>query len=338
MIKEAIGKLVEGKNLSYEEVMTVMDEIMSGETPSTLIGTYLVALRMKGETIDEISGSAMGMRNNGVKLEHGMDVLEIVGTGGDKANTFNISTTSAFVASAAGCKIAKHGNRGVSSKSGAADVLEALGAKITIEPKQSQEMLEKIGMCFLFAQKYHTSMKYVGPVRAELGIRTVFNILGPLTNPAGANMNIIGVYEEKLVEPIAQVLIKLGVKRAMVVFGQDTMDEITPSAKTTVCEIRDGQIKSYEINPEDYGFHLCKKADLEGGEAEVNAKITRDILSGVKGAKRDAVLLNAGACIYIARDDVSYAEAIEIAREAIDSGKALRQMERFVEMSNSFAA
>lgn len=338
MIKEAIGKLVEGKNLSYEEVMTVMDEIMSGEAPSTLIGTYLVALRMKGETIDEISGSAMGMRNNGVKLKHDMDVLEIVGTGGDKANTFNISTTSAFVASAAGCKIAKHGNRGVSSKSGAADVLEALGAKITIEPKQSQEMLEKIGMCFLFAQKYHTSMKYVGPVRAELGIRTVFNILGPLTNPAGANMNIIGVYEEKLVEPIAQVLIKLGVKRAMVVFGQDTMDEITPSAKTTVCEIRDGQIKSYEINPEDYGFHLCKKTDLEGGEAEVNAKITRDILSGVKGAKRDAVLLNAGACIYIARDDVSYAEAIEIAREAIDSGKALRQMERFVEMSNNFAA
>lgn len=336
MIKEAIGKLVEGQDLTYEEVMTVMDEIMSGETSPTLIGAYLVALRMKGETIDEISGSAMGMRNNGVKLEHDMDVLEIVGTGGDKANTFNISTTAAFVASAAGCKIAKHGNRGVSSKSGAADVLEALGAKITIEPKESQEMLEKIGMCFLFAQKYHTSMKYVGPVRGELGIRTVFNILGPLTNPAGATMDIIGVYEETLVEPIAQVLIKLGVKKGMVVFGQDTMDEITPSAKTTVCEIRDGQTKLYEINPEDYGISICKKSDLEGGDATVNAKITKDILSGEKGPKRDAVLMNAGACIYITRDDVTYKEAIQIAKETIDSGKALEQMNKFVEMSNSF--
>lgn len=338
MIKEAIGKLVEGQDLTYEEVMTVMDEIMSGETSPTLIGAYLVALRMKGETIDEISGSAMGMRNNGVKLEHDMDVLEIVGTGGDKANTFNISTTSAFVASAAGCKIAKHGNRGVSSKSGAADVLEALGAKITIEPKESQEMLEKIGMCFLFAQKYHTSMKYVGPVRGELGIRTVFNILGPLTNPAGATMDIIGVYEEELVEPIAQVLIKLGVKKGMVVFGQDTMDEITPSAKTTVCEIRDGQTKTYEINPEDYGISICQKSDLEGGDATVNAQITKDILSGMKGPKRDAVLMNAGACIYITRDDVTYKEAIEIAKETIDSGKALEQLNRFVEMSNSFGA
>lgn len=336
MIKEAIGKLVEGQDLTYEEVMTVMDEIMSGETSPTLIGAYLVALRMKGETIDEISGSAMGMRNNGVKLEHDMDVLEIVGTGGDKANTFNISTTAAFVASAAGCKIAKHGNRGVSSKSGAADVLEALGAKITIEPKESQEMLEKIGMCFLFAQKYHTSMKYVGPVRGELGIRTVFNILGPLTNPAGATMDIIGVYEETLVEPIAQVLIKLGVKKGMVVFGQDTMDEITPSAKTTVCEIRDGQTKLYEINPEDYGISICKKSDLEGGDATVNAKITKDILSGEKGPKRDAVLMNAGACIYITRDDVTYKEAIQIAKETIDSGKALARMNKFVEMSNSF--
>lgn len=336
MIKEAIGKLTEGKDLSYEEVMEVMDEIMSGNTAPELISAYLVALRMKGENIDEISGSAMGMRNNGTKLEHDMDVLEIVGTGGDKANTFNISTTSAFVASAAGCKVAKHGNRGVSSKSGAADVLEALGAKITIEPEQSKEMLEKIGMCFLFAQKYHTSMKYVGPVRAQLKIRTIFNILGPLTNPAGATMDIIGVYDEKLVEPIAQVLIKLGVKKGMVVYGEDVMDEITPSAKTLVCEIRNGKIEKYEINPEDYGIKMCKKSDLEGGDAKDNAKITKDILMGAKGPKRDAVLLNAGACIYITRDDVTYKKAIEIAADTIDSGKALGQLNKFVKMSCSF--
>lgn len=338
MIKEAIGKLVEEQDLSYDEVMTVMDEIMSGETSPVLISAYLTALRMKGETIDEISGSAMGMRNNGVKLEHDMEVLEIVGTGGDKANTFNISTTSAIVAAAAGCKIAKHGNRGVSSKSGAADVLESLGANITIEPEQSKELLDKVGMCFLFAQKYHTSMKYVGPVRAELGIRTIFNILGPLTNPAGATMDIIGVYEEALVDPIAQVLIKLGVKKGMVVFGQDVMDEITPSAKTTVCEIRDGETKKYEINPEDYGIDICDKSDLVGGDAQENAQITRDILDGAKGPKRDAVLLNAGACIYITKGDISYAEAIEIAKETIDSGAAKKKLEEFVAMSNSFNA
>lgn len=338
MIKEAISKLVEGQDLTYDEVKTVMNEIMSGETSPTLISAYLVALRMKGETIDEISGSAQGMRDNGIKLEHNMEVLEIVGTGGDKANTFNISTTSAFVACAAGCKVAKHGNRGVSSKSGAADVLEALGAKITIEPENSTEMLDKVGMCFLFAQKYHTSMKYVGPVRGELGIRTIFNILGPLTNPAGATMDIIGVYDEALVEPIAQVLIKLGVKKGMVVFGQDVMDEITPSAKTTVCEIRDGKTENYVINPEDYGICLCQKEDLIGGDASVNAQITKDILDGVKGPKRDAVLLNAGACIYITRDDVTYAEAIELAKEAIDSGAAKKKMEEFIEMSNSFGA
>lgn len=234
MIKEAINKLVNGEDLSYETVETVMDEIMSGETPNELISSYLVALRMKGETIDEISGSAMGMRNNGIKLEHNMDVLEIVGTGGDEAFTFNISTTSAIVAAAAGCKVAKHGNRSVSSKSGAADVLEALGVDITIKPDQSKELLDKIGICFLFAQKYHSSMRFVGPVRKQLGIRTIFNILGPLTNPADANMEILGVYDEALVEPLAEVLIKLGVKKGMVVFGQDVMDEITLSAKTTV--------------------------------------------------------------------------------------------------------
>lgn len=335
MIKEAIEKIVEGQDLTFDEAKEVMNEIMSGETPDTLISAYLVALRMKGETIEEISGSARGMRDNGTKLLHNMDVLEIVGTGGDKANTFNISTTSAFVAAAAGCKVAKHGNRGVSSKSGAADVLEALGANITLEPGKSKELLDKVGFCFLFAQKYHPAMRFVGPVRGALGLRTIFNVLGPLTNPAGASMEIIGVYEEELVEPIAQVLLKLGVKKGMVVFGQDTMDEITPSAKTTVCEIRNGKTNSYKINPEDYHISICKKSDLEGGNGVENAQITKEILTGkIQGPKRDAVLLNAGACIYIQRDDITYEEAINIARETIDSGKAYEKLQAYVEESN----
>lgn len=338
MIKEAIGKIVEGQDLSFEESKTVMNEIMSGETSEALISAYLVALRMKGETIDEISGSAQGMRDNGTKLEHNMDVLEIVGTGGDQANTFNISTTSAFVVAAAGLKVAKHGNRGVSSKSGAADMLEALGADITISPEKSKKVLEDVGFCFLFAQKYHSAMRFVGPVRKELGQRTVFNILGPLTNPADAKIDIIGVYDESLVEPIAKVLIKLGVEKGMVVYGQDTMDEITPSSKTTVCEIKNGETKMFEINPEDYGIKMCKKSDLEGGDGVENAQIAKDILSGkIQGPKRDAVLLNAGACIYVQKGDISYREAIDIAREMIDSGKALEKMEQYVEATNSAA-
>lgn len=335
MIKEAIEKLVNKQDLTFDEAKEVMNEIMSGETPDTLISAYLVALRMKGETIEEISGSARGMRDNGTKLLHDMDVLEIVGTGGDKANTFNISTTSAFVAAAAGCKVAKHGNRGVSSKSGAADVLEALGANITVAPEKSKELLDKVGFCFLFAQKYHPAMRFVGPVRGELRLRTIFNVLGPLTNPAGASMEIIGVYEEELVEPIAKVLLNLGVKKGMVVFGQDTMDEITPSAKTTVCEIRNGETKSYEINPEEYGISICKKSDLEGGDGTENAQVTKDILSGkLQGPKRDAVLLNAGACIYVQNDDLTYEEAINIARETIDSGKAKEKLQNYIEESN----
>ena len=335
MIKEAIEKLVNKQDLTFDEAKEVMNEIMSGETPDTLISAYLVALRMKGETIEEISGSARGMRDNGTKLLHDMDVLEIVGTGGDKANTFNISTTSAFVAAAAGCKVAKHGNRGVSSKSGAADVLEALGANITVATEKSKELLDKVGFCFLFAQKYHPAMRFVGPVRGELRLRTIFNVLGPLTNPAGASMEIIGVYEEELVEPIAKVLLNLGVKKGMVVFGQDTMDEITPSAKTTVCEIRNGETKSYEINPEEYGISICKNSDLEGGDGSENAQVTKDILSGkLQGPKRDAVLLNAGACIYVQNDDLTYEEAINIARETIDSGKAKEKLQDYIEESN----
>ena len=334
MIKEAIAKLANREDLSETMVEDVMNEIMSGETSPTLISAYLMGLRTKGETIEEISGSARGMRNNGMKLEHDMDVLEIVGTGGDEAFTFNISTTAAIVASAAGCKVAKHGNRSVSSKSGAADVLESLGIDITIEPEKSKKLLEEIGICFLFAQKYHTSMRFVGPVRAELGIRTIFNILGPLTNPAGANMEILGVYSEDVVEPLAKVLVNLGVKKGMVVYGQDVMDEITLSAKTTVCEIRNGEIKKYELNPEDYGFKMCTKEDLVGGDAKVNAQITKDILNGEKGPKRDTVILNAAACIYVYRDDVTFEDAIKIATETIDSKKATKQLEAFIKMSN----
>ena len=336
MIQEAIKKLVEGKNLTFEEAKECMNEIMSGETPEVLISAYLIALRMKGETVEEVTGSAQGMRDNGTKLEHDYELMEIVGTGGDRANTFNISTTSAFVAAAAGCKIAKHGNRGVSSKSGAADVLEGLGAKITIEPEKAKEVLEKTNMTFLFAQKYHSAMRFVGPVRGKLGIRTIFNILGPLTNPAGATMDIIGVYDENLVEPIAQVLIKLGVKKGMVVFGMDVMDEISASAKTKVCEIRNGTTTTYELNPEAYGIHLCDKSELEGGDGVENAQITRDILSGkITGAKRNAVLLNSAACIYLYQEGISYGQAIKIAEETIDSGKALEKLEEFVKATNS---
>ena len=336
MIKEAIIKLSQKEDLTYQEAETVMDEIMSGQATPVQMSSYLTALSIKGETIDEITASAAGMRAHCIKLLHDLDVLEIVGTGGDGANSFNISTTSSLVIAAGGISVAKHGNRAASSKSGAADVLEALGVNITIPPEKSAELLKKINICFLFAQNYHIAMKYVAPIRKELGIRTVFNILGPLSNPAGANMELMGVFDQTLVEPLAQVMAKLGVTKGMVVFGQDVMDEITLSAKTTVCEIRNGKTNKYEINPEDYGFKICSKDDLVGGDAKANAEITREILNGKKGPKTDAVLLNAGACIYMTRDDVTYEEAINIARQTIESGKAKEKLEQFIEMSNSF--
>ncbi len=334
MIKEAIYQLTNKENLSYEMAEGVMDEIMSGEASDIHIGAYLTALRMKGETIEEITGSAAGMRKHCVRLLHNMDVLEIVGTGGDEAYTFNISTTSALVVSAAGIPVAKHGNRSVSSKCGAADVLEALGVNIMISPAKSAEILSETGICFMFAQTYHTAMKYVAPVRKELGIRTIFNILGPLSNPAGANMQLLGVFDEKLVEPLAQVLNNLGVKRAMVVHGRDGIDEISLSAETFCCEIRDGELTTYTITPEQFGLKKCLKEDLVGGGPEENAAITRQILSGEKGSKRDAVLLNAAACIYLVKDNVTLKEAVEIAEETIDSKKALKQLDTFINLSN----
>lgn len=336
MIKEAIYKVVNQEDLTYEMAEEVMDEIMSGKATEIQMSSFLTALRMKGETIEEITACAAGMRKHAVRLLHEMDVLEIVGTGGDEANTFNISTTSSFVVSAAGIPVAKHGNRSVSSKCGAADVLEALGVKITISAEKSAEILKKIGICFMFAQSYHSSMKYVAPVRKELGIRTVFNILGPLTNPAGANMQLLGVYDESLVELLAKVLVNLGVKRGIVAYGQDGLDEISLSAPTTCCEIRDGKLRNFVLNPEEYGFKLCKKQDLVGGDPAENAEITRAILKGEKGPKRDAVVLNSAACIYMAKDNMTFEDAIKEAEDIIDSGKAKAQLDKFIEISNQF--
>lgn len=334
MIKEAIYQLVNNQDLTYETAEAVMDEIMSGEASQIHMGSYLTALRMKGETIEEITASAAAMRKHGMKLLHDMDVLEIVGTGGDEANTFNISTTAGFVISAAGIPVAKHGNRSVSSKCGAADVLEALGVKIDISPIRSAEILKEIGICFMFAQVYHSAMRFVAPVRRELGIRTIFNILGPLANPAGANYELMGVYDESFVEPLAQVLQRLGVKRAIVVYGQDGLDEITLSAPTTCCEVREGKTRPFVLVPEELGFARCTKEDLIGGNPQENAAITRKILDGEKGPKRDAVVLNAAASIYMVRDQISLGEAVRIAQDLIDSGKAKAQLEKFIELSN----
>ena len=334
MIKEAIIKLSKKQDLSYEEAEQVMNEIMEGQASDIQKSAYLTALSMKGENIDEITASAAGMRAHCIKLLHNMDVLEIVGTGGDGANSFNISTTSAMVIAAAGVPVAKHGNRAASSRSGAADVLEALGVQIDLPPKRSAELLHEIQICFLFAQNYHIAMKYVAPIRKELGIRTVFNILGPLSNPAGANMELMGVYEQELVEPLAQVMAKLGVVRGMVVYGQDKLDEISMSAPTSVCEIRDGWFQSYEITPEQFGYTRCAKTELTGGTPEENAEITKSILRGEeRGAKRCAVCLNAGAAIYIAGKARSMEEGVRMAERIIDDGRAMNKLEQFIRES-----
>lgn len=335
MIKEAIIKLSKKQDLVYAEAEAVMDEIMSGQATPVQMSAYLTALALKGETIDEITASAAGMRAHCIKLLHNLDVLEIVGTGGDGSNSFNISTTSSLVIAAGGVPVAKHGNRAASSKSGAADVLEALGVKITLTPERSAEILKKINICFLFAQNYHIAMKYVAPIRKELGIRTVFNILGPLSNPAGANMELMGVYDQSLVEPLAQVMANLGVNRGMVVYGQDSLDEISMCAPTSVCEIRDGKFTSYEITPEQFGYERCEKGTLTGGTPVENAEITKAILKGEeKGPKRQAVCLNAGAALYIAGKAASIEEGVKLAESLIDSGAALKKLEEFVEETN----
>ena len=337
MIKEAIVKIVNKQDLTYDEANTVMNEIMSGKTSPTQNAAFLAALSTKSaraETTDEIAGCAAAMREHAIKVETDMELFEIVGTGGDGAHSFNISTTSALVAAASGMKVAKHGNRAASSKCGTADCLEALGVNINQEPEKCIELLKEVGMCFFFAQKYHTSMKYVGSIRKELGFRTVFNILGPLTNPGTPSLQLFGVYDDYLVEPLAQVLINLGVKRGMVVYGQDKLDEISLSAPTTVCEFRDGWMKNYVICPEDFGFERCTKADLVGGAPEENAKITLAVLNGEKGHKRNAVLMNAGAALYIGGKAETMKDGVALAAELIDSGKALKTLEKLIEISN----
>lgn len=338
MIKEAIVKIVNKEDLSYGEAYAVMNEIMGGETSATQNAAFLAALSTKSaraETKDEIAGCAAAMREHAKKVETGMEVMEIVGTGGDNAGSFNISTTSALVAAAGGVKIAKHGNRAASSQCGTADCLEALGVNIRQSPKKCVELLEKAGMCFFFAQEYHTSMKYVGAIRKELGFRTVFNILGPLTNPARPALQLLGVYDEYLIEPLAQVLTELGVRRGMVVYGRDKLDEISLGAPTSVCEIKDGWIKNYTIKPEDFGMERCRREDLRGGTPQENARITLSLLDGEKGAKRNAVLLNAGAALYIGGKAESMKEGIALAGELIDSGKARKTLDDVIRISNA---
>ena len=337
MIKEAIVKIVSKGDLTYDEAYTVMNEIMSGQTTPTQNAAFLAALSTKSaraETTDEIAGCAAAMRDHATKVETGMELFEIVGTGGDNAHSFNISTTSALVAAAGGVKVAKHGNRAASSQCGTADCLEALGVNIQQSPEKCVELLQEVGMCFFFAQKYHTSMKYVGAIRKELGFRTVFNILGPLTNPGTPSMQLLGVYDDYLVQPLAQVLISLGVRRGMVVYGQDKLDEISLSAPTTVCEIKDGWFKSRVITPEEFGFARCTREDLKGGTPAENAAITRAILSGEQGHKRNAVLLNAGASLYIAGKADTMKDGVALAGELIDSGAATRTLEKLIAVSN----
>ncbi len=337
MIKEAIVKIVNKEDLTYEEAFTVMNEIMSGETTPTQNAAFLAALSTKSaraETTDEIAGCAAAMREHAVRVDTGMEVFEIVGTGGDNAHSFNISTTSALVAAAGGMKVAKHGNRAASSLCGTADCLEALGVNIQQSPAKCMELLDKVGMCFFFAQKYHTSMRYVGAIRKELGFRTVFNILGPLTNPASPKLQLLGVYDDYLVEPLAQVLISLGVKRGMVVYGMDKLDEISLSSPTKVCEFKGGWFKSYVVTPEQFGLNTCDKKDLEGGTPAENADIVRAILSGEKGAKRDAVLMNAGAALSIGEKAENISAGIRLAAELIDSGAALAKLNDLIEVSN----
>jgi len=333
MIKEAILSLSKKEDLTYETAEAVMNEIMTGEASPVQMSAYLTALSLKGETTIEITASASGMRKHCIRLLHDADALEIVGTGGDGSNTFNISTTAAIITAAAGVPVAKHGNRSASSKCGAADVLEALGVNINITPEKSAELLKNIGICFLYAQNYHIAMKYVAPVRRELAIRTVFNILGPLTNPAGAKMELMGVYDRELVEPLARVLCNLGVKSAMVVHGEDGLDEISLSAPTAVCEVKNGWVRSYTITPEQFGFKRCGKSDLQGGIPSENAEILKAVLSGEKGAKRNAAVLNSAAALYISGKYESIEPAIKGAQDVIDSGKAVKKLEEFINWS-----
>ena len=334
MIDRAIYDILAGRHLSLNATREVMLQMMDGKATDSQMGAFLAAMRLKGETIEEITACAEVMREKCVKLHPKNDVLDIVGTGGDELYSFNISTVSAFVVAAGGVPVAKHGNRSVSSKCGSADVLEALGANIMLTAAQSERVLEDTGICFMLAQVYHSAMKHVAHVRRELGVRTIFNILGPLANPAGANMQLLGVYDENLVEPLASVLSNLGVKRAMVVHGHDGLDEITLTGTSTICEVADGNLNSYFITPEQFGLTRCQLSDLTGGAPKENAEIAKRILSGEKGPKRDTVVLNSACCLYMGKNDITMRECVRLAQELIDSGKALHTLESYIHATN----
>ncbi|MHB8065644.1 MAG: anthranilate phosphoribosyltransferase [Ruminiclostridium sp.] len=336
MIQEAIYKAINKQDLELEHAKSVMEEIMEGNATNAQIGAFLAAMRMKGETIDEITACASVMREKCIRINPKIDVLDIVGTGGDEAYTFNISTVSAFVVASGGVPVAKHGNRSVSSKCGSADLLEALGINIALNAQQSAQILDKIGMCFMFAPTYHASMKYAAPVRKELSVRTIFNILGPLANPAGANMQLLGVYDENLVEPLAKVLSNLGVKRAMVVHGHDGLDEVTLCDTTTICEVNNGALNSFFLSPEQLALKRCLPKDLVGGDPKENARIAINILTGEKGPKRDVVVLNSALCLYMAYNQVTLRECVKMAEKLIDNGAARSQLDKFIELSNGF--
>lgn len=338
VIQTAIQTLAKKNELTYDMAYACMSEIMTGDATPVQMSAYLTALAIKGETIDEITGSAAGMRSHCLRLLHDVEAVEIVGTGGDGHDTFNISTTAAMITAAAGVPVAKHGNRSASSKCGAADVLEALGVNINLSPEAATKLLTDIDLCFLFAQNYHIAMKYVAPIRKELKIRTVFNLLGPLTNPAGATMELMGVYDKTLVEPLAQVMCNLGVKRAMVVHGLDGLDEISMTAPTYVCEVNNGWVKSYEITPEDFGLTRCTMQELKGGDPHENATILRRILAGEKSPKRDAALINAASALYISGKYDSLQVAFDKATQTVDSGAALAKLNQFIEQSNLYNA
>ncbi len=337
MIREAIQKLVSGRSLTMEEAASVMEEIMRGEATPAQFGAFVTALRLKGETVDEITGLAKTMRAKAVRVTITEPVVDTCGTGGDGSSTFNISTTAAFVAAGAGLKVAKHGNRAMSSQCGSADVLEALGVKIDLNAEQVQRCLEEVGIGFMFAPVFHPAMKYAATPRREIGIRTVFNILGPLTNPAGARAQVLGVADGALVEKLALVLKSLGCQRAMVVHGEDGLDEITVTGKTQVCELKDGGIKSYSISPDDFGLPQASLNSLRGGTLGENAALLRRVLAGTPGPQRDVVLMNAAA-VLLAGDRVeTLKQGAALAREVIDGGHALAKLEQLIEFSQSLA-
>lgn len=334
MIKEAISTLCLGEDLSYSDAETVMREIMNGETEQSQTSALLTALHIKGESPDEIAAFAYVMRDCATRVSYNSDVLEIVGTGGDGAQSINISTMSGIVCAAAGAKVAKHGNRAASSKCGAADCLEALGINISVSPEGCVKLLDEVGMCFMFAQRYHTAMKYVGPVRKAIAIPTVFNILGPLTNPAHADLQLLGVYKPELMKPMASALMRLGVKRGMAVYGQDGLDEISVGAPTSVVEFSNGTMSEYMITPEEFGLQRHDIDELRGGAPEENARLAREILGGAKNAGRDSVLLNAGAALHIAKG-ISIKDGVKLAAETIDSGAAMKTLESYIAVSQT---